>query len=114
MREEYRAMMGQVSWINHFGAQNTLDFFAIAYLLYYVYLRILYPYGSGLSNNEYEQIVEVFTAQEIATYNNMPIMHLTAMCLMFLQVFYFFKVLNYLSKYVQLIFKGLSDSLGFL
>ena len=36
------------------------------------------------------------------------------MVLMFLQVFYFFKVLNFLSKYVQLIFKGLKDSAGFL
>ena len=47
-------------------------------------------------------------------YNAMPVMHFVAMVLMFLQVFYFFKVLNFLSKYVQLIYKGFVDSTGFL
>merc|ERR1712091_98984 len=100
--------------MDHFEAQNILDFFAIVLLMCYSMLRIIYPYGSGLDVSRHDEITQVLEGDGMRTFNAMPTMHFIAMCFMFLQVFYFFMVLNYLSKYVQLIFKGLRDAFGFL
>ena len=87
---------------------------AIIFQIVYVILRMIFPFGSRLVSDDLENIQVQLRGSGMTIYNGMPLMHLIAMFLMFFQVFYFFKVLNFLSKYVQLIFKGLSDSAGFL
>ena len=75
---------------------------------------MIFPFGSRLVSDDLENIQVQLRGSGMTIYNGMPLMHLIAMFLMFFQVFYFFKVLNFLSKYVQLIYKGFMDSLGFL
>lgn len=111
---EISSMMSKDSWLSHFEAQNTLDFISISYLCIYTLIRIALPFGSMLNYEHYSAVKETLGEEHIGVYNAMPVMHVIAMILMVLQVFYFFKVLDFLSKYVQLIYKGIRDAAGFL
>ena len=56
LQDEFQAMTSYWNWVDHFGIQNTLDLVAIFYMIVYLGLRILFPFGSRLVYDDYEAI----------------------------------------------------------
>lgn len=58
--------------------------------------------------------MDLFDEQAQMVYLAMPISHAISMILMFNQMFHYFKVLDWMNKYVALLWRGATDCLGFM
>lgn len=111
---ELKSMGSHKNKLDHFTPQNTVDMIAILFSLTYSVLRFIYPYGARLNFDILDQAQNILLDYQFKIYNAMPFLHLIILVLLISQVLYFFRIIPWLSQYVQLMGKGFNDSMGFL
>jgi hypothetical protein len=93
------------SIVEHFDTQNISDLICIAYCLVYCSLRIYWPKGTFLTEEHLiESTLDLW----------MPVLHIIALFLSCQQWFFLLKTFDYMSIWIQLLYRGFLDSLGFM
>lgn len=101
--------------VDHFSGQNSIDVISILFSITYFVLRLIYPFGGNLDQDSILEVDAYLKENDLyGLYIRMPLLHLIVFFLLYLQFQYYFLVFDWLSKYYNIIAKGIYDTTGFI